>query len=166
MLPEPDPSAPTMRDRLKIHAENATCNTCHKLMDPIGFALEPFDATGRYRDVYATGDEINATGFMYDGTPINGPEDLRDFVLKYEEAYTRNVAEKLLTYAVGRGMEPEDMPVVRAVARDAKAEGLRFHAMIREVIESPVFQMNAAPSAQADAGDAAPSVVPGASSAG
>jgi hypothetical protein len=159
---------PTIREQYEAHRTNPVCATCHNMMDPIGFSLEPFDAIGRLRDTDA-GLPINASGAMYDGSPINGPQDLRAFVLRYRDAYARNVAQKMLTYAVGRGMDWRDMPVVREVVHAAEADGTRFHALILAVAQSEPFQMNTAPIEVADAEGGAPATTgarPTATSAG
>jgi hypothetical protein len=130
---------PTMREQMEKHRENPACVGCHQLMDPIGFALEPFDAIGRARTT--DGDtEIDAGSVMYDGTPIDGPADLREFLLGYEDQFVRNVIEKLLTYALGRGVEYYDMPVVRAIAAQAAQDDYRFGALIVGVVQSEPFR--------------------------
>jgi hypothetical protein len=130
---------PTMREQMEKHRANPACVGCHQLMDPIGFALEPFDAIGRARTT--DGDTvIDAGSVMYDGTPINGPADLRNFLLGYEEQFVRNVTEKLLTYALGRGVEYYDMPVVRSIAAGAKADDYRFASLIVGVVQSEPFR--------------------------
>lgn len=133
---------PSLREQMEVHRENPACSGCHNLMDPIGFALEPFDATGRYRTEDA-GNPINASGVLYDGTVIDGPADLRDFLLKYEEQYVRTVTEKLLTYALGRGVEYYDMPVVRSIVDAAAEDDYRFRRLVLEVAKSEPFRMNA-----------------------
>jgi hypothetical protein len=105
---------PSMREQLTMHRVTPRCAGCHKLMDPIGFAMEPFDAIGRWRTQDA-GHPIDARDEMYDGTPVDGPAGVRDFLLKYQDQYLRNVAQNLLTYALGRGVEYDDMPAVRAI---------------------------------------------------
>jgi hypothetical protein len=144
---------PTMREQMESHRANPTCAACHTLMDPIGFALEQFDAIGRYRTVDGTS-TIDAKSKMYDGTVINGPADLRNFVLGYSEQFTRTVTEKLLTYALGRGVEYYDMPTVRSIARAAASDQYRFGTLILGVVESAPFQMSskAALPAASDAG--------------
>jgi hypothetical protein len=145
---------PTIREQYEAHRVNPACSGCHMMMDPIGFALEPFDATGRLREQDG-GAAINASDVMYDGEPIDGPADLRDFVLRYREQYLRNVAERLMTYAVGRAMTYEDMPVVRAVVRAAAEDGYRFQSLILAVARSDAFQMSTRPTDEGAAGDGA-----------
>jgi hypothetical protein len=135
----------TLREQFEQHRNDPACLGCHTMMDPIGFALEPFDATGRYRTVDAAGNPINSADVMYDGTPINGPTDLREVLLKYRMRFLHNVADKLLTYAVGRGMEPADMPVVRSVVRQAAEDDYRFQSLILAVVQSEAFRMSTKP---------------------
>ena len=105
----------------------------------MGSALPPFEAIGRARTT--DGDTvIDAGSVMYDGTPINGPADLRAFLLGYEDQFVRNVIEKLLTYALGRGVEYYDMPVVRAIAAQAAEDDYRFAALIIGVVQSEPFR--------------------------
>jgi hypothetical protein len=135
---------PTIREQMESHRNDPVCMSCHTMMDPIGFALEPFDATGRWRDDDA-GAPIDSSDVMYDGTPISGPADLRDFVLRYREQYVRNVTERLMTYAVGRAMTYEDMTEVRRVVREAAPGGHRFQDLILAVVESESFQLSTKP---------------------
>jgi len=132
---------PTKRDLQLRHRDNPACMSCHTLIDPFGFALEPFDAIGRYRTL-ENGRPINAADVMYDGTEVDGPAALREFMLKHSEQFVRNLAEKLLTYAVGRGMTYRDMPMVRQVVRETADENYRLDAMITAVVRSPAFRMN------------------------
>ena len=132
---------PSMREQLERHRDNPACYGCHVLMDPIGFALEPFDAIGRAR-TEDNGAPIDASGVMYDGTAVSGPAGLRQFLLKYSEQFVRTAAEKLLTYAIGRGVEYSDMPFVRQITREAAAEDYRLRALILAVVRSAPFQMS------------------------
>ena len=132
---------PTIREQYEQHRQNPACQGCHKLMDPFGFALEAFDATGRLRTT-DNGNPIDATDVMYDGTPVSGPADVRTFLLKYSDQFVRNVTEKLLTYATGRGVEYFDMPVVRAIVREAAEDDCRFKSLVREVVMSEPFRMS------------------------
>jgi hypothetical protein len=155
---------PTMREQYERHSVDPACRGCHSMMDPIGFSLEPFDATGRWRDEDA-GAPINAADTMYDGSPIDGPDGLRDFVLRYPDAYLSNVASKMLTYALGRGLDYQDMPVVRGVVREAAEKDYSFHAMILAVVQSEPFQMDTKPVEVADGTSSEPGGA-GATSAG
>ena len=117
------------------------CVQCHSLMDPIGFSLENFDGIGvwRARDGDAA---VDPTGQMYDGTKIDGPVALRNWLAGYSTQFVEVVAEKLLVYALGRGVEYQDMPLVRAIARDALSSQNRFSALVMGVVNSKPFQMN------------------------
>jgi hypothetical protein len=132
---------PSMRALLEQHRSNPKCQGCHKLMDPIGFALEPFDAVGKWRTEDG-GNPIDSRDQMYDGTPVNGPADVRTFVLKYQDQYLRNVTQNLLTYALGRGIEYDDMPMVRRVLQTASSDGYRMKSLIEAVAMSDIFRMN------------------------
>ncbi len=144
---------PSMREQMIQHRSDPRCQGCHKLMDPIGFAFEPFDAIGRAR-TEDSGMAIDARSQMYDGTPIEGPNGVRTFLLKYQDQYLRNVSQNLLTYALGRGMEYDDMPTVRKVLQTSAADGYRLKSLIEAVAMSDVFSMNVA--SGPDAPDAAP----------
>jgi hypothetical protein len=132
---------PSMREQMIQHRSDPKCQGCHKLMDPIGFAFEPFDAIGRAR-TEDSGTTIDARSEMYDGTPIEGPNGVRTFLLKYKDQYLRNVSQNLLTYALGRGMEYDDMPTVRKVLETSAADGYRLKSLIEAVAMSDVFSMN------------------------
>ena len=132
---------PSMRQKMEQHRANPTCAACHKIMDPIGFSLENFDAVG----VWRTEDEglpIDASGVLVDGTVLNGPASLRTALLRYSDQYVRVVTEKLLTYALGRGTDAADMPVVRAIVREAARNDYRFSALVMGIVKSVPFQMN------------------------
>ncbi|HSG66087.1 MAG TPA: DUF1592 domain-containing protein, partial [Gammaproteobacteria bacterium] len=133
--------APTMREQMQAHRADEVCAACHVIMDPIGFALENFDATGRWRELDA-GRPIDASATLYDGTEVDGPAELRAFFVSRSDLFVRTVAEKLLTYALGRGVEADDMPVVRSIVRQSQAEDFRLTAIIAEVVASAPFQMN------------------------
>ena len=157
-LPPPadDPAGntrePSMRAKMEQHRGNPACAACHRLMDPIGFALENFDAIGRWR-TDELGTPIDASDVLYDGRAVDGPAGLRAFLLRYADQFVRTVTEKLLTYALGRGVEHHDMPAVRAIVHAAAADDYRFTALVMGVVRSDAFQMNmkvggAAPAAQ------------------
>src|SRR5262249_12605027 len=123
------------------HRVRADCVQCHRLMDPIGFSLENFDGIGLWRT--QDGDaKVDASGQVYDGTKIDGPVELRQWLLTYSTQFTEVVTEKLLVYALGRGVEYQDMPLVRAIARDAARNRNRFSALVLGVVNSKPFQMN------------------------
>ncbi len=133
----------TMRERMEAHRANAYCATCHKIMDPIGFSLENFDATGAWRtkEGGTGGTPIDASGQLLDGTRINGPVELRQALLRNPEIFVGTFTEKLMTYALGRGLTYSDMPVVRSIVRDAAREDYRFTSIVKGIIASSPFQM-------------------------
>jgi hypothetical protein len=153
--PEPPPNVPpleqteepgrvlTLREKMTLHRTNEPCASCHRIMDPIGFALENFDAdaTFRRKDNGEGGSPIDAAAQLYDGTPINGPSGLRQALLKYSPQFVRMLTEKLMTYGLGRGVEYFDMPVVRSIVRDAGAQNNRFSAIVLGIVKSAPFQM-------------------------
>jgi hypothetical protein len=136
---------PTMRETLSAHRANPTCAACHKMMDPIGFALEPFDAVGHTRTVDQSGQLIDARDVMYDGSPVDGPAGVRNFVLKYKDQYVQNVAANLLTYALGRGVEYDDMPTVRNIVHTSARDNYKLKTIIEAIATSDIFQANVAP---------------------
>jgi hypothetical protein len=128
-----------MREQMEHHRNNPACVGCHQLMDPIGFALEQFDAIGHWRTTDGE-NAIDASSVMYDGTPIDGVADLREFLVSYEEQFVRNATEKLMTYALGRGVEYYDMSVVRKIVADAAEDDYRFASLIVGVVQSEPFR--------------------------
>jgi hypothetical protein len=138
---------PSMREQMERHRADPACAGCHTLMDPIGFALENFDAIGTWRKTDGP-HAIDASSVMWDGTQIDGLADLRNFLLGYSDQFARTVAEKLLTYAIGRGVEYYDMPVVRSIVHEAEKDDYRFDTLILEVVKSDPFQMNSRPGPQ------------------
>ena len=132
---------PTMRQKMLQHRVRADCIQCHALMDPIGFALENFDGVGLWR-TDEDGTPVDASAKVFDGTAIDGPAALRKWLLEYSDQFVEVVAEKLLTYALGRGVEYQDMPLVRSIARDAKRSDNRFSALVLGVVNSKPFQVN------------------------
>ncbi len=152
--PDPPPNVPaleasdvpgagpqTMRERMEQHRNNPACTSCHQMMDPIGFALDKFDRIGRFRDS-ENGRLLDATGTLVDGQSFDGPSELRQALLRYSPQFVQTIAERLLTYALGRGVEYYDMPVVRSIVRDAASQENRFSALIMGVVNSKPFQMN------------------------
>ncbi len=132
----------TMRQKMLDHRVRADCIQCHRLMDPIGFALENFDAIAAWRS-QDEGTAIDASGEVFDNTKIDGPVGLRNWLTTgYSSQFVSVVIEKLLTYALGRGIEYQDMPLVRAIARDAARRDNRFSALVLGVVQSKPFQMN------------------------
>ena len=130
----------SMRAAMEEHRKNPVCASCHARMDPLGFALENFDAIGRWRTADGTADPIDASGVMPDGTPFRGPTEFREALLGRSDDFVRTVIEKLLTYAVGRDLEYHDAPAVRAIARQA-ADDYRWSSLILGVVQSEPFQM-------------------------
>ena len=130
----------SMRERLAAHRADPECASCHQLMDPLGFSLENFDAIGRWRTIGESGERIDATGTLPDGTPFEGLAGLRE-ALQSSDQFIVTMTEKMLTYALGRGLEYYDMPAVRAIARDAAAEDHRLSAYITGIVHSAPFRM-------------------------
>ena len=132
---------PTMRQKMLDHRVRADCIQCHSLMDPIGFSLENFDGVGLWR-THEEGTPVDASAQVYDGTKIDSPAGLRKWLLGYSSQFVEVVAEKLLTYGLGRGVEYQDMPLVRSIARDAAGNDNRFASLVLGVVKSKPFQMN------------------------
>ncbi|MEP7310852.1 MAG: DUF1592 domain-containing protein [Acidobacteriota bacterium] len=132
----------TMRERMEEHRKNPVCAACHKLMDPIGLSMENFDAVGawRTRDGGTLGSPIDASGELLDGTKVNGVVTLRQALVRNPEIFVGTVTEKLLTYALGRGLGYYDMPTVRAIVRDAAAHDNRFSSIVLGIVNSMPFQ--------------------------
>jgi len=133
--------APTMRQIMEMHHTSPTCASCHKIFEPIGLALENFDAVGSWRT--EDGDSpVDASGVIVDGTKVDGVASLRDWMVGRSDQFVRVVTEKLLTYALGRGVEYQDMPTVRSIVRDSAAGKYKFSAIVLGIVKSPTFQMN------------------------
>jgi hypothetical protein len=152
--PPPPPNVPalkddssvkvmTMRQRMEEHRASPQCAVCHRMMDPLGFALENFDGLGRWRD--ADGEEgtgvIDSSGVLPDGTTFDGPTGLRDVLVKRRGLFVETFTERLLTYALGRGVEQYDYPVVRRIVREAQPNDYRWSAIILGIVKSKPFQM-------------------------
>ena len=130
----------TMREQLEIHREQKLCASCHARMDPIGFALENYDGIGRWRDK-DNGKPIDSSGQLYTGETFSGAGELKRVLSSAKrEAFTRNLAETMLTYALGRGIEYYDKPAVNAVFEATKENDYHFHAMIHAIVDSAPFQ--------------------------
>jgi hypothetical protein len=129
----------TLRARLTAHRENPSCASCHSLMDPLGFALENFNAVGVWRTLDDTGGAVDASGTLPDGTAFEGVAEFRA-ALESSDLFVRTLTEKLLTYGLGRGVEHYDQPAVRAIVREAAGDDYRFSDLILGVVESPPFQ--------------------------
>ena len=136
----------SMREAMEQHRANPVCASCHRLMDPVGLSLENFDAIGRWRDRSETRGAIDATGELPDGTPFDGPSGLKAALLSHPDRFVTTVTEKLMTYALGRGVEYYDAPAVRAIVRDAAGDGYRLSSLVKGVVRSAPFQMRRSPS--------------------
>ncbi|MEE2638071.1 MAG: DUF1592 domain-containing protein [Acidobacteriota bacterium] len=135
----------SVRERLEVHRANPACAACHRVMDPLGFALENFDAIGRWRDTSEAGTPIDAGGELADGTPVDGPGSLAAALLKRPDSFVTTVTEKLLTYGLGRGVEYFDAPAVRRIVREAADDNYRWSAIIAGIARSVPFQMRRSP---------------------
>ncbi len=141
----PAGAAPTtMRERLARHRADPTCGACHNLIDPLGFALESFDFTGRQRDAEAQA-PVDTRGVFVDGRPLEGPADLRRAMLEHGELFVQTFAEKLLTYALGRPLAASDMPAVREIVRQAARDDYKMSALVLGVARSVPMQMRRKP---------------------
>jgi hypothetical protein len=142
---ENNPNAPrTMRQQMEQHRRNPVCANCHKIMDPLGFTLENFDAVGAWRE-RESGGPVDASGMLTDGTVVDGVVALRQALLKRPEVIVGTFVEKLLTYALGRGLGAYDMPAVRTIVREAGKRDYRFSEIVLGVVNSLPFQMRMKP---------------------
>jgi mono/diheme cytochrome c family protein len=132
---------PTMRERMEQHRANPICSSCHKIFEPMGLALEYYDGIGKWRTT-DEGVPIDGSGVLVDGTRVNDPASLRETLVRYSPQFVRVVTEKLLTYALGRGVEYSDMPLVRSIVRDASGTKYRFSSLVLGIVKSAPFQMN------------------------
>ena len=132
----------SVRERMEQHRRNPACASCHRMIDPAGLALENFDATGawRTRDGGTRGAEVDASGQLVDGTRINGVVELRQALLREPATFVRTLTERLMTYALGRGLTATDMPAVRVIVRDAETDQYRFSSIVLGVVRSVQFQ--------------------------
>jgi Protein of unknown function (DUF1592)/Protein of unknown function (DUF1588)/Protein of unknown function (DUF1585)/Protein of unknown function (DUF1595)/Protein of unknown function (DUF1587) len=135
----------SVREQMEKHRASPACQSCHTIIDPLGLALENFDATGAFR-IKDNGVPIDASGELYDGTPLTGPEDLRQALLGRSTSFIRTFAENLMAYALGRRVEYYDMPSIREIERESAANGNRMSSFILGVVESPAFRMKTSPS--------------------
>jgi cytochrome c5 len=153
--PSPPPNVPALKENtdgskplslrqlMEEHRKNPTCATCHKVMDPLGLSLENFDAVGQWRTKEAAG-PIDASGQLADGTKVDGVVDLRKALLTHPEQFVGTMTEKMLIYALGRGLDYYDMPVVRGIVRDAAKDNYRFSSIVIGIVKSAPFQMRRA----------------------
>ena len=154
--PPPPPNVPTLEESNKDAStaakdsaravgiapqEPGLCAGCHRVIDPPGFALENFNSVGQWRDNGADGAPLDVAGTLADGTQVNGPVALREAILSRPEAFVTVVTEKMLTYALGRGLEPSDMPVVRRIVKKAAQNDYRLSSIVMGIVESAPFQM-------------------------
>jgi len=151
--PPPPPNVPslkedattksmTMRQRMEQHRANPSCAVCHRMMDPLGFSLENFDGLGRWRETTGPGSgPIDASGVLPDGTMFDGPAGLREVLLSKRAMFIDTFAERLMTYALGRGVEPYDHPVLRKIVAEAASENHRWSTIILGIVKSTPFQM-------------------------
>jgi hypothetical protein len=143
---EPGKKVPTVRERLEQHRANPSCNGCHGVMDPLGFALENYDVVGAWRDIDRdAGDVIDSSGQLSNGTHVSGPAQLSKALLTRPDQFVQAFTEKLMVFALGRGLRHQDMPAVRAIVRQAANEDFRFEAIIRGIASSQAFQMRQVP---------------------
>jgi hypothetical protein len=126
---------------MEEHRTNPVCATCHKMMDPIGFTLENFDAIGAWRTV-EFGEKVNTSDQLVDGTKVDGPASLRAALVSRSPQFIRTLTQNLMVYALGRGVEYTDMPVVRSIVRDAAKNNNKFSSIIVGIVKSAPFQMN------------------------
>jgi hypothetical protein len=139
---DPNAKEPTMRQKMEQHRVRTDCTQCHRLMDPIGFALENFDGIGLWRS-HDEGQDIDPKSTVFDNTQVSGPVSLREWIVKgYSHTFVEVAAERLLVYGLGRGVEHQDMPLVRAIARETESRGDRFSSLVLGVVKSRPFQMN------------------------
>ena len=139
----------TVRERLEQHRKSPACIGCHGVMDPLGFALENFDAVGAWRELdHETATPIDASGQLADGRKVNGPVQLRDALLADPPQFVQTLTAKLLGYALGRSVEYYDMPVVRQIVRDAKRDNYRFSAILAGIATSEPFRFSTAPKSE------------------
>jgi beta-lactamase regulating signal transducer with metallopeptidase domain len=124
-----------------LYTNTNACITCHRLIDPMGYALENFNPIGQWRDAEG-GAPINASDSLFDGTKVNGPADLRRWLVVHSDQFVQTMTVRLMTYALGRGVEPQDMPLIRAIDRDAARNNNRFSALVLGIVKSDTFQMN------------------------
>lgn len=158
--PEPPPNVPpledsagadhkimTLREQMTMHRKMEPCASCHKLMDPIGFALENFDADAKWRTKQGGdgGVPLDTSAVLWDGTKVDGPIELRQALLRYSPQFVRTVTEKLMTFGLGRGAEYQDMPVIRSIVREADKDNDRFESILMGIIKSTPFQMRTKP---------------------
>ena len=147
---KPGEAVTTLRQRLEVHRADPSCNQCHGVIDPIGLALENFNAIGQWRDIdrFASS-PIDAHGQLASGEPVTGPIDLRNALVSRPEQFVQTVTENLMVYALGRGLDYQDMPKVREIVQAAAKDNYRFRSLVMGIVNSPQFQMKELPVAEA-----------------
>ncbi len=140
--------AQSLRARMEAHRRTPSCATCHRVMDPLGFALENFDGVGEWR-VKEQGGKVDPVGQLADGTKVDGPVALRQALNKHPDMFVRTVTEKLMTYGLGRGLDYNDMPLVRSIARETSTANYKWSALVMGIVKSAPFQMKKAAQVQA-----------------
>jgi mono/diheme cytochrome c family protein len=138
---------PTIRQQMEMHRKVEPCASCHKIMDPIGFSLENFDAVGQWR-INDDGTQIDPSGTLFNGAKVDGPVALRNMLTANPEIFAKVLTEKLMTYALGRGVEYSDMPTVRAILRDAAKNDYRFGSIVMGIVTSTPFDMKVRPASE------------------
>ena len=133
----------SVRERMEEHRKNPACASCHRVIDPLGLALENFDVTGVWR-IKDNEVPLDATGTLYDGTELSGPAGLRQALLNRSESVLRHFTESLMAYALGRRVEYFDQPTIRAIVRKAEKNGYRFSSFVLGIVNSAAFQMSTA----------------------
>jgi hypothetical protein len=131
----------TVREQLERHRNNPTCASCHRVIDPAGFALEKFNSVGQWRETGEGGAVIDTGGVLADGSKVDGPVALRNAILSRPDAFATVLTERMMTYALGRGVEPSDMPVVRSIVRRAAQNNYRLSSIVQGIVDSAPFQM-------------------------
>ena len=157
---EPNKLALSMRERMAAHRKNPSCAVCHSRMDPLGFALENFDGVGMWRDINEDGSAVDASSALTDGSTLSGIAGLRTYLLSRREQFASAIAEKLLAYAVGRGVEHTDLPAVRKITREAAAGDYHWLAIIEGIVKSVPFQMSIVTPTQSVAANTPADAVP------
>jgi hypothetical protein len=147
---------------IAAHRDNPACYSCHAVMDPLGFALENFDATGQWRDRDRfAGTTIDASGELPDGTQIDGPDDLRNALVSKPEQFVQTFTERLLMYAIGRPVEYFDMPSVRRIVKGAAEQNYRFSDLVQGIVQSEQFRLRKVPDDRQDESESAAELTAG-----
>jgi hypothetical protein len=137
----------SVRERMEQHRSNPQCTSCHRVIDPLGLALENFDATGKWR-IRDGGIAVDTKGQLFDGAAIEGPDGLRNALMRHQDVFLLSFTRNLMTYALGRRVEPFDMPAVRRIIRDAGSQNYRISAFVNGIVESDAFRMARLPAPQ------------------